>query len=303
LSNRMTKIDGDYKNLEFLTLIEVLNDNPQDKLLTLLAKDDSEQKAVVMLSKKPFQADKSQQMISKCELKLDLKNDCYHTFDGFLPSEFQPIRYSVTYPASEHHIAKARATPREIWFETAEMFQKIHQPFIDIQKGHLGWVYNILEKNREKCNEVDRILYEDTDRDNGFMILPDLKWDQKDTRALDLLLLVNRRDLHTVRDLNTSHIPLLENIASSVSKIVSKKFSISDKELRLFFHYPPSHYHLHLHITSTSVSVGCLTERAILLQDVIENIQLMPDYYRKRTLPLSMHQGQKLHTLMSKSSE
>ena len=68
------------KNLDFLTMVEVLNDNSQDKMLTLLAKDADEQMAVVVLSKKPFQAEMGQQFISKCDLKLDLKNDCYHTF-------------------------------------------------------------------------------------------------------------------------------------------------------------------------------------------------------------------------------
>ena len=117
--------------------------------------------------------------------------------------------------------------PKEIWFETQSMYQAVHQPFVDVQKRHLGWVYNILEKNREKCNEIDRIIFEDSDASNGFMVLPDLKWDQKDNRELDLLLLVNRRDLHTVRDLNETHLSLLNNIVESVPKLLSKKFSIA----------------------------------------------------------------------------
>merc|ERR1712050_358663 len=115
--------------------------------------------AVVIMSKKPFSADISQKMLNQCELKIDLKNDCYHTLDGFLPSECQPIRYTLMYPATEHHIAKARSKPKEIHFETPKIYEKVHKPFIDIQKGHLNWVYNILDKNREKCNEVDRIIF------------------------------------------------------------------------------------------------------------------------------------------------
>jgi len=291
------------KNLDFLTFVEVLNDNAQDKMLTLLAKDADEQMAVVVMSKKPFRAEMGQQFISKCDLKLDLKNDCYHTFDGFVPSEYQAVRYSLTYPATEHHIAKARAMPKEIWFETPTQFDAIHAPFVQAQSQQLQWVYNILEKNRDKCNEVDRILFEDGDAERGFMLLPDLKWDQKDPRALDLLLLVNRRDLHTVRDLNSTHLPLLENIVQSVPKFVRKKYSVEGKELRLFFHYPPSHYHLHIHVTSTNVSAGCQTERAILVQDVIENIKMRADFYQSRTLPLSLHQGQKLHKLFSAAQE
>jgi len=116
--------------------------------------------------------------------------------------------------------------PKEIWFETRALFEKVHAPFIDVQKNHLGWVYNILDKNREKCNEIDRIVFEDCDAENGFILLPDLKWDQKDCRDLDLLLLVNRRDLHTVRDLNDTHLPLLKHLAETVPKVVSQKYII-----------------------------------------------------------------------------
>ena len=41
-----------------------------------------------------------------------------------------------------------------------------------------------MDKNREKCNEVDRIIFEDSDKNNGFIILPDLKWDQKMPKEL-----------------------------------------------------------------------------------------------------------------------
>ena len=61
----------------------------------------------------------------------------------------------------------------------------------------------------------------------GFLILPDLKWDQKDPRELDLLVLVHRRDLNTVRDLNQSHLPLLQNILHKSTKVISEKYKIS----------------------------------------------------------------------------
>jgi m7GpppX diphosphatase len=147
--------------------------------------------------------------------------------DGTLPAKYQPIRYSVTYPATDRHVERSRSSPKEIWFETKEMFLKVHQPYIDIQKGHLSWVYNILDKNREKCNEIDRIIFDDEDKETGFLILPDLKWDQKDPRELDLLVLVHRRDLNTVRDLNQSHMPLLQNILHKSTKVISEKYKIS----------------------------------------------------------------------------
>lgn len=70
------------------------------------------------------------------------------------------------------------------------------------------WVYNILNKK----TEADRIVFEDTCPDSGFILLPDMKWDRKDMDALYLQALVHRRDILSLRDLDQSHLPLLKNI-------------------------------------------------------------------------------------------
>ena len=43
--------------------------------------------------------------------------------------------------------------------------------------------------------------------------------------------------------------------------------------LRIFVHYPPQFYHFHVHFTNVSVDVGVSTERAHLLDDIIENLE------------------------------
>lgn len=70
------------------------------------------------------------------------------------------------------------------------------------------WVYNILNKE----TEADRIVFEDTCPDSGFILLPDMKWDRKDMDALYLQALVHRRDILSLRGLDQSHLPLLKNI-------------------------------------------------------------------------------------------
>jgi m7GpppX diphosphatase len=45
---------------------------------------------------------------------------------------------------------------------------------------HICRVYNILAGKKE----AERVLYKDDDPDHGFMILPDLKWDQTSMSAL-----------------------------------------------------------------------------------------------------------------------
>ena len=85
-------------------------------------------------------------------------------------------------------------------------------------------VYNILEKDASKCNEIERIVFEDNDSKNGFLILPDLKWDQKTNRDLHCTALVNDRSLHSLRDLNSGHLPLLENLFHNGRKAIVKKY-------------------------------------------------------------------------------
>jgi hypothetical protein len=49
------KESGKYKSLDFLKFEEVLNENPENPSITILAKDENDEKAVILLRKKPFQ--------------------------------------------------------------------------------------------------------------------------------------------------------------------------------------------------------------------------------------------------------
>ena len=60
--------------------------------------------------------------------------------------------------------------------------------------------------------EVDRIIVEDRDPETGFMLLPDLKWNEKQVTDLHLTALVLQKELHSLRDLRKEHLPLLKNI-------------------------------------------------------------------------------------------
>ena len=90
---------------------------------------------------------------------------------------------------------------------------------------NISQVYNILDKNREKCNEIDRIIFEDPDKKAGFIILPDLKWDQKNNRDLYCQALVHDRSLHSLRDLTADHLILLENLYEKGRAAVAKHYN------------------------------------------------------------------------------
>ena len=67
---------------------------------------------------------------------------------------------------------------------------------------------NILEHKAE----ADRIIYEDRDPDTGFLLLPDLKWNEQQVTDLHLTAIVLQKELYSLRDLRREHLPLLKNI-------------------------------------------------------------------------------------------
>lgn len=85
------------------------------------------------------------------------------------------INVDVIFPCTAKHISKYGQQKRCIVQETAAMYNSITSPHIKaLPEEALAWVYNILEKKKE----VDRLLFEDPDPEIGFMLHPDLKWDQ-----------------------------------------------------------------------------------------------------------------------------
>lgn len=99
-----------------------------------------------------------------------------------------------------------------------------------------------------------------------------------------LQVLVQKKGIKSVRDLNESHLPLLENIRDKVSITLKEKYNLERNEFTMYFHYQPTYYHLHVHVTllSQTRTSGLIT--SLLLDEVIANIKLMPNYYQLATL-------------------
>jgi len=82
--------------------------------------------------------------------------------------------------------------------------------------------------------------------------------------------------IRSIRDLNFTHIPLLNNMKKTALKIINHYFSFltnNDNKLKMEFHYTPSTYLLHLHVTvNDSVNHDNLVHICHSLESVIENI-------------------------------
>jgi m7GpppX diphosphatase len=92
------------------------------------------------------------------------------------------------------------------------------------------WVTNILEHK----SETDRVVFEDSNPEIGFILLPDLKWDGKQIEDLYLVAIVHQRGIKSLRDLTSCHLALLKNIKEK--GIVSVFIFIMLTSFYCFFH-------------------------------------------------------------------
>ncbi|XP_010579663.1 m7GpppX diphosphatase isoform X2 [Haliaeetus albicilla] len=273
-----------------LRLRRVLRESARDKAVFLHGELTSPSgegtDAVVILEKTPFQEEKVSDLLKKhTKLDLQMRNDIYSTYHLYPPAELSEIKTTVVYPATEKHLQKYLRQEVHLIRETWEDYKNITLPFIQSQSFSIQWVYNILEKKAE----ADRIIHENPDPCNGFVLVPDFKWNQNQLDDLYLIALIHRREVKSLRDLTSEHIPLLRNILQEGKEAVVKHFGVPGSQLRIYLHYQPSYYHLHVHFTALGYDApGSSVERAHLLADVIDNLVMDSLYYQKRALTFAL---------------
>lgn len=193
--------------------------------------------------------------------------------------KFADFKISMICPCTDKHIKKHSKQGYRYVTETPEIYRERVRPFMQTnrEKGHLNWVFNIIEGRKE----VEDVIYRTPlgrDGDEGFLMLPNLHWDRKTIEALHLLGIVERRDIWSLRDLKKKHIPWLSHMKAKLVDATVKTYpQIDTDQLKLFVHYHPTYYHFHIHVvhvmldaTSTQ-SVG----KAIGLDSIIEQLESM----------------------------
>lgn len=293
--------EGDV-SLESFAFKEVLGEDSAHKVSFVLfdAKDSSQ--AILIVERTPFSKEKEDwnAIVSKCSLETIFQNDIYSSYTLFPPKEFAGIKATLIYPCTEKHIQKYRMQERYIVHETSEDYKLITLPYLEEHQFPLEWVYNLLEHKAE----VERIIFEDADPQNGFILASDLKWDGKQLENLYVQAIVKRKGIKSIRDLTVSHLPLLNNIREKSYLAIKEKFGIDEHKLRAYFHYQPTYYHLHVHFIHVSYDApGSGVAKAYLLEDVISNIQLVPDYYQRTTLSFILKESDPLLKLLRSSQK
>lgn len=212
------------------------------------------------------------------------------------------VKITLIRPATQTHIDKYSAQRKIMVYETPEMYQQRVLPWIEsFPPSRIQWVYNILDHKKE----AESILFEDPDPERGFIIVPDLKWDQKTTSSLYIQAIVHTRNLRSIRDLTEDHVELLENIKREAGRVAFEKYGLTGRDdtaqgnVRCFLHYHPSYYHLHVHILASSFTShpGAVVGQAHLLDDVVDLLKLGVDM-QQRTLGYSLGTNSKLWAVL-----
>lgn len=85
-------------------------------------------------------------------------------------------------------------------------------------------------------------------------------------------------------------------------EVISAKYSISKSSLRIYVHYLPSYYHLHVHFTHISYDApGIVAGKAHLLDDIIDNLELLANFYQQKTMTYVLRESDELFKRFSDS--
>ncbi|CAK7317642.1 m7GpppX diphosphatase [Vulpes lagopus] len=286
---------------------KVLRESARDKILFLHGKvneasgDGGGEDAIVILEKTPFQVEQvAQLLMGRPELQLQFSNDIYSTYHLFPPRQLSDVKATVVYPATEKHLQKYLRQDLRLVQETGSDYKNITLPYLESQSLSIQWVYNILDKKAE----TDRIVFENPDPSDGFVLIPDLKWNQQQLDDLYLIAICHRRGIRSLRDLTPEHLPLLRNILREGQEAILQRYQVRGDRLRVYLHYLPSYYHLHVHFTALGFEApGSGVERAHLLTDVIENLEYDPEHYQRRTLTFALRADDPLLRLLQEAQK
>lgn len=214
----------------------------------------------------------------------------------------------VVAPASEKQIARARPQPGVLIAEDAALYNTVVHPYIHgLDPRATSWIDKVLDLSKER----ERVLFNDPNEADGFLLNVDTKWKSHPpcvedaaaratwhghdaVRDLYCLAICHRHDVQSMRDLRAAHLPLLKRILAIGTETVSRVYGVPPDCLRVFVHYQPQFYHFHVHFTRLHSDVGCQVERAHLLADIIANLEGDDQFYAKRTLHYQLKQNDKL---------
>ena len=289
-----SSIHQNLSNLGPLSFVRLLSEAPDRKLAVVEARvKGSSQPAVVVLEKLPFSETTANSLLdASTAADQEFTNDIYGQYQLQPLPAINGIKANIVHPATEKHISKYLASPGHLVLETPDLYHGVTLPALTKEQFSLQWVYNVLDHKKE----VERIIYEDPDPTNGFILAPDFKWSGKQASDLYCLAIIHKRGIRSLRDLGAVHLPLLRNLLAESKRAVQEKWGLPGSKIRCYLHYQPSYYHLHVHVTALDFNPpGVNCEKSHLLDIVIANIEQDPHFYQKATLAFVTREKEMLY--------
>ncbi|KAL4905777.1 hypothetical protein BDW74DRAFT_177476 [Aspergillus multicolor] len=210
-------------------------------------------------------------------------NDLYHWYLASIGQEIDEpnpdLKINLFYPATEKHIAKYSRQKLHVVNETPQIYEDYIRPFMERQRGNgrLTWMRNIISGTAETKDVIYRAS-DGEENNESFVLLPDLNWDRKTMENLHLLVLVERDDIWSVRDLKKKHIGWLYDLKSQVTGAIVRTYpELEEDQLKLYVHYQPTYYHLHIHVVHAALEAGMsqATGKAIGVESIISQLETM----------------------------
>lgn len=184
--------------------------------------------------------------------------------------------------------------------ETPSMYRKRSMAaFIkqEVQRPSKQWIKYVIEGTQER----DKVVIKTAE----FLLLPDTesisRYNKRayttkrkhechqNTQSLKWLSIVQDSSIRTLRDLRGHHVPMLKRMAEVCLCSIEKETGIPQDQVMAYIHYPPSVYQLHVHFCFPYVQYYHRdSDRVHNLKSVIENLELVPDYYERVTLYMAI---------------
>lgn len=91
-------------------------------------------------------------------------------------------------------------------------------------------------------------------------------------------------------------------LSFSLQQAIQDTYNIPASQINVYVHYQPSYYHFHVHFTHIKFEApGFGADRAHLLVDVIDSIELNNDFYKRKTLTYNVREQDDLYTSLRKA--
>jgi m7GpppX diphosphatase len=190
-------------------------------------------------------------------------------------------------PCTIVHIKKYSEAEHKIVVETSQDYESRVLPYIhSIPPERTAWIQKVINGQSK-----EPILIQDADCEIGFTLVPDLKWDRKSWSKMYLLAIAKNDQIKSLRDLNGTHLDFLKSLRDRVLAYINETYRLTYRDVRMLVHYQPSYYHFHVHIIHVEIKglSGTLVGQCHLLDDIVDNLEIDSDYYKKKTLRYALN--------------